>query len=352
MTAFFTTIFAVADPPCPSWETAITRNLQTFARWVSAPENRAARSAIGHVADQVCSGQPRHENNPFFLHGPSGTGKSHLVAALAHEVARRRPDLTIQVLAAKDARQQIASQTNWQSDLPQEWDLLILEDVQRVPCPAAETLVGIIDDRLSRQRQTVCTATVGPGQLMHLPARLTSRLAGGLVVGLTYLGQASRLAFLQDRIERRQIAVCRDVLAWLAEHLPGSARQLEGAVSRLETLVRTQDRIPDAATVAEHFRVEVEANRPTVERIAERVGLHFQVDPQLLQSRRRSRGALLARQVAMALARRLTLLSLDQIGAYFGGRDHSTVLHACRKVDSGRDAALSGAVRQLQVEFT
>jgi len=159
------------------------------------------------------------------------------------------------------------------------------------------------------------------------------------------------MAFLQDRVERLQIAVGRDVLTWLAENLSGSARQLEGAVARLETLVRLYDRVPDRATVAEHFRTELEAARLTVERIAERVGRHYRVDPRVLQSRRRSRSALLPRQVAMALTRRLTPLSLEQIGAYFGGRDHSTVLHACRKVESGHDAALSCAVRQLQAEF-
>ncbi|HYT93717.1 MAG TPA: helix-turn-helix domain-containing protein, partial [Gemmataceae bacterium] len=94
--------------------------------------------------------------------------------------------------------------------------------------------------------------------------------------------------------------------------------------------------------------------RITVERIAERVGGYFRVEPAQLQSRRRYRGVLLPRQVGMYLARQLTGLSLEQIGAYFGGRDHSTVLHACRKVEQAldSDAALSGAVRQLHAELT
>jgi chromosomal replication initiator protein len=192
---------------------------------------------------------------------------------------------------------------------------------------------------------------MGPAQLTHLPARLTSRLAGGLAVGLMPLGPASRLLFLQDCIERRQLPVSRDALTWLAKHLSGSARQLEGAVARLETLVRLHDRIPTQDVMAEHFRSDVESGRPTVERIAARVSRHFQIDPRLLQSRQRSRGTQVARQVAMALARRLTPLSLQQIGAYFGGRDHSTVLHACRKIESGRDTILTGALRQLHAEL-
>lgn len=94
-------------------------------------------------------------------------------------------------------------------------------------------------------------------------------------------------------------------------------------------------------------------HRPTVERIASRVGDYFHLEPKHLQSRRRNREALLPRQVGMYLARRLTGLSLQQIGAYFGGRDHSTVLHACRKVESAlnSDLALSGAVRQLHADL-
>src|SRR5262249_37843500 len=121
----------------------------------------------------------------------------------------------------------------------------------------------------------------------------------------------------------------------------------------LEALVRLHDRAPDLASVAAHFQAEAEFARPTVERIAERVGSYFRVDPRQMQSRRRLRSALLLRQVGMYLARQLTPLSLAQIGAYFGGRDHTTVLHACRKVEQAlsSDAALSGAVRQLQADL-
>lgn len=318
--------------------------MQTFARWVSTPENRSARLAVGRVADCVCSGGQRREVNPLFLHGPAGTGKTHLTAALAHEVSRRRPDLVINLLSGNDFG------TDQRAE---DGDLLIVEDLQHLPARASEALVQLLDDRLAHRQQTVFTATAGPALLRHLPARLTSRLAAGLVVGLEPLAPPSRLAFLQDRAERRQLAVSRDVLAWLAEHLPGSGRQLEGAIARLETLVRLSGRLPDVAAVAEHFGQDAEAARPTVERIAARVGDYFRVDPRRLQSRRRSHNALLPRQVGMYLARQLTPLSLEQIGAYFGGRDHSTVLHACRKVEQAldRDAGLTGAVRELRAEL-
>jgi chromosomal replication initiator protein len=317
--------------------------MHTLTRWVSTPENRLARLAADRVVECLCSGQPRRAVNPLFLHGPTGTGKTHLAEAVGGEVARHRPDLALTLLSGND----FSAQPSPAAD----GTLVIVEDLQHLLVRAAEAFVQVFDVCLARQQQLILTATVGPAQLRHLPARLTSRLACGLVIGLQPLGPASRLAFLQERAARRQLAVGRDVLGWLALHLSGCCRQLEGAIARLEALVRLHDRIPDLATIVASFREDAEAGRPTVERIAHRVSGYFGVDPRLLQSRRRSRNALVPRQVAMYLARRLTPLSLEEIGAYFGGRDHSTVLHACRKVEQAQDAAMSGAVRQLQADL-
>jgi len=322
--------------------------MYTLAHWVPTAENRSALLAVQRLADEVCAGPERLRVNPLFLHGPAGTGKTHLASALATDVTRRSPSLVVTLISANDFRS-----PPYPLEAARNCDLLVVEDLQHLPVNAAEPFIQLFDACHACRQAMVFTATVGPGQLVLLPARLTSRLASGLVVRLEPLSPASRLAFLQDRVQRRQLAVGRDVLAWLAEHLTGSGRQLEGAVVRLETLVRLHPRLPDLAAVAEHFRDEVEATKPTVERIAERVSRYFQLTPRQLQSRRRSRNALLPRQVSMYLARQLTRLSLEQIGDYFGGRDHSTVLHACHKVRQalGRDAVLSGTVRQLHADL-
>src|SRR5262249_12651628 len=156
----------------------------------------------------------------------------------------------------------------------------------------------------------------------------------------------------EDKAQRRQLAVRREVLAWLAEHLTGGGRQLEGALTQLEVLRRLRREPLDVPTVAAHFREQVEALRPTVDRIARQVSGHFQLDPRQLQSPQRFRKVLLPRQISMYLARQLTDLSLEQIGDYFGGRDHTTVLHACRKLEEALadDAVLSGTVRQLRAD--
>ncbi|MBV9124548.1 MAG: ATP-binding protein [Planctomycetes bacterium] len=323
----------------------------TFARLVAVPENHAALSAARQVAECVASRKYDPSSNPLFLHGPPGTGKTFLVTALIEEVTRRTPDLVVAHLTAGDWKEWPAGKPSREADSLLETartcDLLIVEDLQHLSPRAVEPLVQVLDHRLARQAFMVFTCLTGP---CHLPfaARLTSRLACGLVVALEPLQATGRLALLEEKAQRRQLAVSREVLSWLAEHLTGG-RQLEGAVHALEVLSRNSARPLELAQVADYFREQAEAGRPTVERIVREVGRCFQVEPRQLQSGHRGRKVLLPRQIGMYLARQLTALSLQEIGSYFGGRDHSTVLHACRKVEDAlaADPVLSGTVRQL-----
>ena len=326
--------------------------MPTFADWITLPENRSAREAVERVANCVASGAARRALNPLFLHGPPGTGKSHLASVLVDHVTQSAPDRVVALRSAGDLDRH-------DEDATKEWaevrraDLIVLEDLQRLPARAAEMLVQLVDRALARQQQLLLTAHRGPALLTELPVRLTSRLAQGLIVELLPLSPDGRRTFLRYRASARGLTVESGVLDWMAGHLPGSGRALDGALTRLEALARLHNRAPALDEVVELFRDEAEARRPTMERIARQVGAYFRVKPDQLQTRRRSRDALLPRQVGMYLARRLTDLSLQQVGAWFGGRDHSTVLHACRKVEQalGQDAALSGAVRQLLADL-
>jgi len=335
----------------------------TFARYVPTAENRSALLAVREVAACLCTGECRRSTNPLYLHGPTGTGKTHLIAALVDKATRQSPQLIVTLLQTGDL-EEIASPRETSGEATdgllaaKQSDLFVLEDLQHLSGrrdsanAAAEALVQIFDHLYARQRQLVFTATVGPRELVHLPARLVSRLGCGLVVGLRPLQLASRLLLLQDKAQRRQLAVSPEVLAWVAEHF-GGGRQLEGALVQLQDLARLHARPLDVTTVAGHFQEMVQANCLTVERIAQRVGSYFRIDLRHLQSRRRYQNLLLPRQIGMYLARQLTGLSLEEIGSYFGGRDHSTVLHACRKIKHAlaHDVAISGAVSQLQTEL-
>ena len=327
---------------------------RSFACFISGPENLAAVAALTNLAAELASDDDME--TPFiYLHGPSGTGKSHLAQALVNEIITRNCSLIANIWEASALAGESAQEF---LDGARDSDLVVLEDLQQLAPVWVEPVVQLLDERRSKDQPTVITARTGPQQLRYrgerFSNRLTSRLAACLVVAIEPLQSASRLRLLEDLARQRQLVLSEDVSTWLAENLTGGGRQILGAINQLELLAQLHKKAPDLDTVAAHMRVQVEAGRPTVERIAQRVSGYFRVPARQLQSQRRYRNILVPRQVGMYLARRLTRLSLDQIGAYFGGRDHSTVLHACRKVEEamGEDAGLSGAVRQLHAELT
>jgi chromosomal replication initiator protein len=321
----------------------------SFARFVCLPENRSAWLAVQDVAAGLAAGEAA--GNPLFLFGPGGTGKSHLVSALSNQLADEGFDV-LQVQAASVQPDSTAPDPVL-LDKARSCDLLVVEDVQYVPARSIESLVQVMDERAAFRRPMAFSARTGPQRLSRngsaFPNRLRSRLAAGLVVELEPLHSASRLVLLENLVRHQGLAVTREVLVWLAENLNGGCRELEGAVHQLEFLSQDRPTPLDVATVARHLRERFESRRPTVERIAQRVSGYFGVETRQLQSQRRHRNVLLPRQVGMYLSRRLTRLSLDEIGAYFGRRDHSTVLHACRKVEAAlsRDGVLCGAVREI-----
>ncbi len=334
-----------------------------FVRCLCLPETRSAFLAVETLCAHFRTGRPHRAISPLVLHGPAGVGKSQLVAMLARAVSQQARGCTIAVLPAGDFQplEQPASDVIDQAQA-RHGDLWIVEDLQHLPVRAAEAFVQVLEYRLARRLPTVVTAHVGPRQLAprpsahgsRFPARLTSRLAAGLVVALGPWQAASRLLFLEELAQSQQLAVEPGILKWLADNLPGSGRVLSGALQQLETLARQQRRPLDLATVKRHFADETAAHQPTVERIVQHVSGYFRTDPELLQSSSRFRSVMLPRQISMYLARKLTALSLEQIGAYFGGRDHTTVLHACRKMEHAlqEDPVLSGTVQHLHAQLT
>jgi chromosomal replication initiator protein len=325
--------------------------MQTRGRWILLPENRAARQAVDRVHDCICRRSARRVINPLFLHGPAGTGKSRLLVDLIGQLNRCAPDLSLVMLQASDIRPGSSGETHDDIAAARSADLVIIEDLQHLGAPAIELLTGLLDRCRARQRQLICTASAGPAQLTPLPRRLTSRLAQGLVVRLELLSPSSRRAYLRQLDGVSDLSF--DILDWLVQHTPGSGRQLEGALTRLRILTVSLGRPLRLDEAADVFRQDSVLHAPTVERITRRVGRYFHVSPPRLCSRRRSRQVMVPRQVSMYLTRQLTPLSLEQIGDYFGGRDHSTVLHACRKVEQilTTDKQLASAIHELQAEL-
>jgi chromosomal replication initiator protein len=313
-------------------------------RLLVTSENRAALVAIQEVLLHLTAGKPE-ELALLYLHGPSGVGKTSLVSALAAELETH--GLSVYQVSANDFADAEALDHNTEADL------VIVEDLQHLPVRFVPALTEWIDQR----RPMIVTATDGPIRLKSrgilLPYRLRNRLAAGLVVALDPMQAPSRRKLLAAQAEQMKLSVAPDILDWLAQQLTGGGRQLEGALRQLKTLQRLQKKPLKLADIREHFRIQVDAKAPTVKRIAEQVGGYFQVESKHLQSARRSRDVLLPRQISLYLARQLTNLSLQSIGKFFGGRDHKTVQHACKKVETvmKTDAVLSSAVRQIHAQL-
>ncbi len=318
-----------------------------FDNFVVGKPNELAYAAARRVADSQSASY-----NPLFLYGGVGLGKTHLMHAIAWYIRTRHPDRKVVYLSAEKFMYHFIRALRFHDTMAfkerfRSVDVLMIDDVQFINGKEStqEEFFHTFNDLVDNNRQVVVSADKSPSDLEGMEERLRSRLGWGLVADIHATTYELRLGILQSKAERHGIAIPPKVLEFLAHKITTSVRELEGALNRVvahATLIGRDITIETCQEVL-HDLLRAHDRRVTIEEIQKRVAEHFNIRIADMHSARRSRAVARPRQVAMYLSKQLTARSLPEIGRKFGGRDHTTVMHAVRKVDELSQADVSFA---------
>ena len=318
-----------------------------FDNFVVGKPNELAYAAARRVADSQSA-----TYNPLFLYGGVGLGKTHLMHAIAWDIRTRHPDRKVVYLSAEKFMYHFIRALRFHDTMAfkerfRSVDVLMIDDVQFINGKEStqEEFFHTFNDLVDNNRQVVVSADKSPSDLEGMEERLRSRLGWGLVADIHATTYELRLGILQSNAERLSIEIPPKVLEFLAHKITASVRELEGALNRVvahATLIG-RDISLEACQEVLHDLLRAHDRRVTIEEIQKRVAEHFNIRIADMHSARRSRAVARPRQVAMYLSKQLTARSLPEIGRKFGGRDHTTVMHAVRKVDELSRADVSFA---------
>ena len=312
-----------------------------FENFVVGKPNEFAYAAARRVAEA-----PSVPFNPLFLYGGVGLGKTHLMHAIAWNIRLRDPRRTVIYLSAEKFMYQFIRALRGHNtvdfkDQFRSVDVLMIDDVQFIGGKEStqEEFFHTFNALVDQGRQIVVSADKSPSDLEGMEERLKSRLNCGLVADIHATTYELRLGILQSKAEQFGVKISGRILEFLAHKITSNVRDLEGALNRVVAHAQLVGRDITLETIHEvlHDLLRVNERRITIEEIQKRVAEHFNVRVSDMHSARRARSVARPRQVAMYLAKHLTARSLPEIGRKFGGRDHTTVMHAVRRVDELRE---------------
>ncbi len=310
----------------------------TFEQFVVGPSNRLA-----HAAGRAVCNQPGALYNPLFVHGQSGLGKTHLLQAICVALQQRNAHVvyvTCETFVNEFVRAIETGELPAFRDSARRADALVIDDVQFLANreSSQEELFHTFNVLYQSRKQIILSADSPPSDIPTLEDRLVSRFNWGLVAQIDTPSRETRQAILQKKARLRGCEVPDDVLDFIAERMESNIRLLEGALTKLisETQIAGKPMNVDTARAVIDGLDGRPARPLQVNDILEVITRHFGLRLPDLIGRKRSRSVSHPRQIGMYLARKLTPLSLEEIGSHFGGRDHSTVLHAERVIDSSR----------------
>ncbi|MDH4202349.1 MAG: chromosomal replication initiator protein DnaA [Phycisphaerae bacterium] len=309
----------------------------TFESFVVGPCNRLA-----HASCIAVSQNPGTIYNPLFLYGNVGLGKTHLLHAVCHDARKQRQDVSIQFLSCEEFVNGFISaiEKGNLNDFQNQYrtvDVLIIDDVQflREREQSQEEFFHTFNALYNNRRQIVLTADSAPQDLAALEERLISRFKWGLVARLDAPSYETRIAIIKKKAHLRGLDLPEGVAELIAEHVKTNIRELEGALTIIYATAQTAG-VPITVNLARQalgVQDVTSSKNVSISDIIRAVSDHFDVRITDIQSKKRSQSIALPRQVCMYLARSLTRHSLEEIGGHMGGRDHSTVVHACTKIE-------------------
>ncbi|MEC3948453.1 chromosomal replication initiator protein DnaA [Sphingobium sp. HWE2-09] len=326
-----------------------------FADFIVGDTNRLACSAA-----QAMAGEATPRFSPLFVHGGTGQGKTHLLHAIARAFSTHSPSAPVLYMSAERFMMEFVNAMRANDTMAfkarlRAARLLLIDDIQFIAGKGStqEEFLHTINDLIDSGARIVVTADRAPQMLESIDPRILSRLAGGLVADIQPAGLDLRLAILESK---RAVAgdppVPDAVIDFLARAIRSNVRELEGAFNKLVAYGQLTGRSIDLDFAQGMLADAVRANarRITVDEIQKACAAHFKIDPSEMRSKRRARAVARPRQVAMYLAKKMTPRSLPEIGRIFGGRDHSTVIHAVRTIEQLRESNpdIDADVRALQ----
>ena len=309
----------------------------TFVSFVVGPANQLA-----HAAAVAVNESPGRTYNPLFIYGSVGLGKSHLLQAICHASLGERPRRRLAYLSCETFVNEFISAIQ-RNNLPafrdryRLLDMLLIDDIQFLSRAerSQEEFFHTFNELYNSHKQIVISSDQPPHEIAGLRERLVSRFKSGLVTRIDSPSYETRVAILYSKAEIRGVKIPADVIEHLATSITSNIRELDGAITKVvgyASLLNEPITLQMAQTALQEPRRT--HTQVTIEDIVRSVTAEFSVRVADLQSKKRTRSIVLPRQICMYLARNFTRLSLEEIGRYFGGRDHSTVIHAEEKIRS------------------
>ena len=314
---------------------------RTFDNLVEGSANRMARTAALHVASQ-----PGIKYNPLFIYGSVGLGKTHLLQAVGNQLLQQNPQARVLYIHAEQFVNDVvaASRRNSFDDFKSRYhslDLLLIDDVQFFAGKekTQEEFFNAFEALLSKKSHIVMTSDTYPKGLANITQRLVSRFDSGLSVAMEPPGLEMRVAILMNKAQAEGQELSEDVAFFVAKNVRANVRELEGALQNILAYSRFSGRAIDIQLVREALRdlLSIKNRQISVENIQKTVADFYKIKIADMHSKKRPAHIARPRQIAMYLAKELTQKSLPEIGDMFGGRDHTTVLHAVRKIAKERN---------------